>query len=249
MAAGRPTRGAPFDVSTRVVETAGVNARRGGAAVVLLGTVALAAAGCGGGASQATLPVTPCGTTDVTTGAVTMPRDPAAEQPAPEGLDAKQAEQLAWYEGDVKAQEGLRVLAPRGWSCAAVLGLSDSWGLTVRPDEASGRQVKVSAVYGEPAAQFACDYFPSAVGPAPVPGSCARPADTAITHVGEHLVRVTTTIRGLPVQAMLFWYPGLDDLAEGARCLLPKTRAALCTAILAEARSRVGKQLEAEAKP
>ena len=130
-----------------------------------------------------------------------------------------------------------------------MLGLSDSWGSTVRPDEASGRQVKISAVYGEPAAQFACDYFASAVARAPVPGSCARPADTAITRSGEHLVLVETTIRGLPVQALLFWYPQLRELAEGARCLLPKPRAALCTAILAEARSRVGKKLEADAKP
>jgi hypothetical protein len=177
-----------------------------------------------------------------------MPKDLAAEERAPDGLAATQRSQLAWYEGDRNAQEGLRVLAPRGWRCSAVLGLSDSWGLTVQPAGGGGEQVKISAVYGDPAAQFACDYFPSAAARAPAPASCATPADTTITHAGKHLVLVQTTIRGLPVQAMLFWYPELEDKAEGARCLLPKSRKALCRAIIAEARERVGKRLEADAR-
>ncbi|MGZ8693939.1 MAG: hypothetical protein ACXWYS_00710 [Gaiellaceae bacterium] len=213
-------------------------------ALALLGSLAIAAAACGGESSRATLPVTPCRTTNGESGAAAMPEDLAGEEPAPENLDEKQVSQLAWYEGDVNAQKGLRVLAPRGWRCSAVLGPSDSWGLTVQPAGGGGEQVKISAVYGGPAAQFACDYFRSAAVRAPVPASCAPPADTAITHVGDHLVLVETTVRGLPVQAMLFWYP---DKAEGARCLLPRSREALCKAIIAEARARVGERLGTDA--
>lgn len=174
-----------------------------------------------------------------------------ATAPIPAGLAQSQASQLAWYEGDVKTQAGLKELAPRGWHCSALLAADGGWSLAVSGPKAK-QTVQISASYNGPGASTACNYFPSALSVSPVPTFCKAPRGATITLKSDHLATVERALSGVGVRLadlrFLYWYPGLQNTAEGVDCVLPAVEKQTCLAILAEAETRIGQQLSALAK-
>lgn len=227
-------------------------------ALALLLAIAVVISACGATRTEQ-LPVVGCKTINaVGSAAPVIPGYLPNRAAVPGGIGGRQAQQLAWYEGDVRAQPGLKILAPRNWSCSALLAADGGWALTVAPSQAgltrlqaSGlmpkQSVEISASYNGPGASIACNYFPSAVTSAPLPEDCKAPVDATITFEGHHLVSIKTT----PASAsnpstdlgLLWWYPKALNTAEGVDCILPSARRPLCQAILSEARARIGSEL------
>jgi hypothetical protein len=87
---------------------------------------AFVVAGCGGRPAITQLPVVGCKTEDaVGAGVPILPGYLPTTARIPAGLASADAAVLAWYEGDLKKQAGLKVLAPRGWHCSALIGAED----------------------------------------------------------------------------------------------------------------------------
>lgn len=228
-------------------------------AVVVLLSAALGASGCGSGRGRtegagtaiSRLPVHRCTTTNaVGAGTPLIPGYLPATAPLPSGLDQVQAAKLAWYEGDVKHESGLKVLAPRGWGCSAGIGADGGWSMSVTG--AAKQEVSIFGFYNGPGASTACAYFATAVADAPVPDECKAPRGAVVTQEDDHLVAITSvkrvgTVR-LPDHQLLFWYPALGNAAEGADCALRAVERQTCDAILAEVRARVGSELVHAAK-
>jgi hypothetical protein len=98
-----------------------------------------------------------------------------------------------------------------------------------------------------------------------VPSECKAPAGAAITLENSHLVSVVTTPAGalylenasgalvssrspLTEYSFLYWYPLLQNTAEGAECVLPVSEQFLCKAILMDAQKRLGERLDGRLK-
>jgi hypothetical protein len=227
--------------------------------VVVLVSTALGASGCGGGrgrtagASNAInrLPVHRCSTTNaVGAGTPVIPGYLPATAPLPSGLDQIQAAKLAWYEGDVKHESGLKVLAPRGWRCSAGIGADGGWSMSITG--AAKQQVSIFGFYNGPGASTACAYFATAVADAPVPDECKAPRAAVVTQENDHLVAITSVTRigtaRLSDHQLLFWYAALGNAAEGVDCALRAVEKQTCDAILAEVKTRVGRELKHAAK-
>lgn len=221
-----------------------------GLATLLL--VAAVVAACGGRAAITHLPVVGCKTEDaVGAGVPVIPGYLPTTADVPAGLASSAANGLAWYEGDVKKQAGLKVLAPRGWRCSALLGADGGWSLAVQGPKAK-QTVQIGASYNGPGASTACNYFPSAYRSSPIPTFCKAPHGATITLKSDHLATVESTLTGAGIRltelSFLYWYPQLGNAAEGVNCTLPATEKQMCAAILAEAESRIGQQLQSYAK-
>jgi hypothetical protein len=223
---------------------------------VLVGSLFLASAATSWGAARSQLPVIGCKTLDAATsfsGTAVLPRHLPTAAGAPAGVTAQQASMLAWYEGDTKTNDGLKVLAPRGWKCSALLAQDGSWNLTVAPHAARPKQqVQISSHWAGQGAFVACRYFPSARRNAPQPNDCRAPAGTTVSRKNSHLVAITTSPAGswtpLTDHSFLFWYPKLQFTAEGADCVLPNQEQTLCEVILKDAQNRQSEQLHARLK-
>lgn len=234
------------------------SARRALAALVLL-LAALGASGCGSGRGGTTglsnaishLPVHRCATTNAAgAGTPAIPGYLPATTPLPAGLDQVQAAKVTWYEGDVKHESGLKVLAPRGWSCSAGIGADGGWSMSITGP--TKQQVSVYGFYNGPGASTACAFFASAVADAPLPDECKAPRGAVVTQESDHLVAVSSVKRSgtlrLSDHQLLYWYPALGNAAEGVDCVLAVAETKTCDAILAEVKVRVGHELASEAK-
>ncbi len=219
------------------------------------------------GSGIALLPVVGCKTEDAAAGGLPLlPRYLSFEASAPGGLSAQLRAKLAWYEGDIEHEPGLKVLAPRGWGCSALLAADGGWSLTVIPPGAQPQQeVEISGRANGPGASLACDYFPAAAEHSPVPGACKAPRGATITHESSHLVSVVTAPAGLfsvvtgngelvsertalTGRSFLYGYPAAGLAAEGAQCVLRDAQPSVSAAILSDAETRLGRALAAATK-
>lgn len=223
--------------------------------VALLAVIAVVAA-CGGrhaathkSSLLTSLPVIGCKTLNaVGAGRARVPAYLPVSAPLPAGLAQSQAAVLAWYEGDVKTQPGLKVLAPRGWHCSAGIGADGGWTFTANGVKAK-QSIELDGLYNGPGASAACNYFPSAASSSPLPSDCKAPQGTSISFATSHLANLDAALTsGLHSLGFAYWYPELQNTFESASCTLPASRASTCAAILAEAKARVGKQLAAYVK-
>lgn len=237
------------------VETGRVARRVLALALLLLTTLIVSSCGNRGRAARTRpigrLPVHRCATTSaVGPGTPVIPRYLPVSAPLPPGLDQVEVSKLAWYEGDVKHQAGLKVLGPRGWRCSAVIATDGGWSLNVLGPHK--QQVSIFGFYNGPGISTACAYFASAVANAPLPEECKVPREAKVTHKSDHLVvvrsvRRTGTARFSDIQ-LLYWYPALGNAAEGADCRVAATNRGMCDAILAEVKRRIGHELATEAR-
>lgn len=197
------------------------------------------------------LPVQRCATTNaVGAGTPLIPGYVAATQLLPPGLDQARAKELAWYEGDVKHESGLKVLAPRGWRCTAGIGADGGWSMSIAGPRK--QQISVYGYYNGPGASTACAYFASAVADAPLPDQCKAPRGAVVTQENDHLVAISSVKRygaaRLADLQLLYWFPTLGNAAEGVDCVMAAAKKPTCDAILAEVKLRVGHALASEAK-
>jgi hypothetical protein len=220
--------------------------------ILMVGVVAV---GCGSkhhsaASSLVSLPVVGCSTEHGDSTPNGVPTYLASSRGAT--LPAGAAKALAWYTGDVRHERTLRVLAPRGWTCSALIATDGGWSITVSPqgtdpsnyDATLPEEVSLHGSYNGPGASEACSYFQSAhaVGVATGGGSC-EPGDGArVTLKGKHLAMIVAPPAGairFSTRRFLLWYPEDDNAAQGADCRLPGAQRSLCTAILNEALARL----------
>jgi len=158
---------------------------------------------------------------------------------------------LAWFEGNTRRERGLALLGPRGWTCAALIAVDGSWGMTVSPrgtDPANWlktqqQQIHMLVDYNGPGAATACGYFPSAVSRSPAPQDCTTPAGTTVTVENPHLAVFQSgsgAAATVPAtQGFVLWYPQATNGTAYVSCQLPGTTRALCQIILNEALKRL----------
>ena len=198
------------------------------------------------GLSAVPLPVVGCATTH---GAPDPPDGVPSYLPSSRTakLPADQVSALVWFEGDTKSSDGLRLLGPRGWQCAAGIGANGSWSMTLRPPgtaatDASGQEVSAFGEANGPGSSTACAVFASAKAVAPAPDLCVAPAGAAVTLNDAHLAWIDTPAGGKPgslgSRSFMLWYPEAGNSAEGAACRLPDAQHPLCQTILDEALAR-----------
>ena len=162
-----------------------------------------------------------------------------------------QSTKLAWYEGDIRNENNLVVLAPRGWVCAALIAADGGWSITVSPPgtnpasftAAPAREVSSDGSYNGPGASTACDYFASAQSTSPVPRECATPIGMSLSLKSNHLVDFQQPPNkqngAAATRGFLLWYPNDGNAAVGVDCRLPSGQASLCQTILGEALPRL----------
>ena len=220
--------------------------------------VAFVASSCGGGSGGkhaiiaiSRLPVRACKTTNaVGAGTPLIPGYIPTTAPLPQGLDQAHAAKLAWYEGDIRHESGLKVLAPRGWNCSAGIGADGGWSMSVVGPQK--RSISIFGFYNGPGASTACAFFASAVAAAPLPEECKAPHGAVATQQSDHLIAVRSTVRAgarrLLSRQLLYWYPVLGNALEGVDCALPAAETQTCAAVLVEFKQRVGRELAMDAK-
>jgi hypothetical protein len=199
------------------------------------------------------LPVRACPTIyGLTTPPDGFPRYLPASRQAPPTATAVGS--LAWFEGDTRRQSDLVLLGPPGWSCAALIAVDGSSGMTDSPpgtDPANllkkqPEQVYMLMDYNGPGAGTACDYFPSAVSRSPAPQDCATPSRTTVTVEGPHLAAFQSQPRNrssIVREGFVLWYPQATNGTAYVSCQLPIRKRALCPIILDEARKRLQARL------
>jgi hypothetical protein len=213
---------------------------------VILFALAGLAASCGGSTHETTttqtvsvLSVRPCKTENglgPATPAVPgyLPRNITT----PSYVTADQADELVLYEGDIRTQPGLRLLAPRGWTCSAGIGANGSWGIDVV--SVGGQSARVYGEYNGPGATTACAYFQAAEAAAPFPENCVAPKGTTMTVLGPHLVTLKAPAKGgLTTLSFMTFHADQQNQVESASCTMAGAQRSLCEPILREARGRL----------
>jgi hypothetical protein len=211
------------------------------AVVVVAGAASAVASGPAGAATSTSraLPVVRCKTTygaDGTPSSYVPQRLTAT-------LDAAQARKLEFF-----SNGRISVLAPRGWSCSALVAANGSEDLTVTPKPVdanstkpiTGPSVQVGQDYTGhgPGAQTICPYFPSspAASLAADTGGCPKLPHGEVVHsVTPDLV--TFRLPDGTTGAAL--YPQVGQEGDGVTvtvvdCLVAKSAKGLCAPIIAD---------------